>query len=235
MEPEMIDDRPHEECGVFGIHGHDDAAHVVFSGLFALQHRGQESAGIAVADGSRIRSHKGMGLVSEVFTQDKFNGLKGQIGLGHVRYSTTGTSLLSNAQPLAVRYRLGQLALAHNGNLVNAADMRLKLEEEGSIFQTTSDTELIAHLVAKASGHGIEESLVEALRQVRGAYALVAVTQDVLIGARDPMGIRPLSLGQVGDAYILASETCAIDSVGWHHIRDVNPGEIVFIDKTGLR
>lgn len=235
MQPEIEDDHPHDECGVFGIHDHPDAGQVAFSGLFALQHRGQESAGIAVADGKRVRSYKGMGLASEVFTPERLKPLTGRISVGHVRYSTTGTSLLANAQPLVFRYRLGQLALAHNGNLVNAADVRQQLEEEGSIFQTTSDTEVIAHLIARASGHGIEESFVEALKKISGAYALVAVSQNMLIGARDPMGIRPLSLGKVGDAYILSSETCGIDSVGGHYIRDINPGEAVFIDKNGIR
>ena len=235
VEAGLAGDKPREECGVFGVFGDRDAAGMTYCGLMALQHRGQESAGIAVGDGERVRVRKGMGLVSEVFEVEQVKTLRGHIAVGHVRYSTTGTSLLANAQPLLIKYRLGRLALAHNGNLTNAAGLRHDLEEQGSIFQTTADTEVIAHLVARASGHGFEESVVTALGSITGAFALVMMSQDTLVGARDAYGIRPLSIGKVGSAYILASETCAIDAVGGEHIRDVEPGEAVFIDRSGMR
>jgi amidophosphoribosyltransferase len=234
-EMTLYDDRPREECGVFGIFGSAEAWRMTYCGLMALQHRGQESAGIAVADGSRIRLKKGMGLVSDVFSPAETQSFSGHIALGHVRYSTTGTSMLSNAQPLLVKHRLGQLALAHNGNLTNAYERRRQLEEEGSIFQTTSDTEVIAHLVAKSRCRSFEDSVVDALRRVEGAYALVAMSGDTLVGARDPFGIRPLSLGRLNGMWVLASETCALDAMGAEHLRDIEPGEVVFVDQNGLR
>jgi len=235
MLPGALDDSPHEECGVFGVFGTTEASSMTYCGLIALQHRGQESAGIAVADGNRIRLKKGMGLVSEVFAPAEMHSLAGHIAVGHVRYSTTGTSMASNAQPLLVRHRLGQLAIAHNGNLTNAYDLRKQFEEEGSIFQTTGDTEVIAHLVAKSRGRSFEDSVVDALRRVEGAYALIAMSADTLVGARDPFGIRPLSLGRLNGMWVLASETCALDAMGAEHVRDVEPGEVVFVDHDGLR
>ena len=224
-----------EECGVFAIFGHPEAARLTHYGLFALQHRGQESAGIAASDGTTVRSHKGMGLVAEVFTEEKVDALQGELAIGHVRYSTTGASSLVNAQPLVIRYRKGSLALAHNGNLVNAGEIRARLEEEGSIFQTTSDTEVIAHLVARLGRNGLEAAVAESLCAVRGAYALVMMNESCVIGARDPHGIRPLSLGRLGSAWVLASESCAFDAVGAEMVRDVEPGEMVLLDRQGLQ
>ena len=227
--------RPAEECGVFGIFDHPEAARLTYYGLYALQHRGQESAGIAVSDGRCLAIHKGMGLVSEVFGDETINGLGGTSAIGHVRYSTTGSSLLANAQPLVVRHRRGELALAHNGNLVNAAAIRQELEEEGSIFQTTVDTEVVAHLVARAGRNGIESAVEESLRTVQGGFAFVFLTPDRLLAARDPNGFRPLSLGRLGDAWVVASESCAFDTVGAEFVRDVAPGELVIVDGHGLR
>lgn len=227
--------RPKDECGVFGIYGAERAPQIAYYGLFALQHRGQESAGIAASDGQRLKAHRGMGLVSEVFDRSLLEGWESHLAIGHVRYSTTGSSSASNAQPLVIRYRHGRIALAHNGNLTNAAALRDALESRGSIFQTTTDTEVIAHLVAHQCGAGLEAALVAALAQVEGAYALVVMNEHGLIGVRDPNGIRPLSLGRLGDAWVLASETCAFDIIGAEFVRDVAPGEMVIIDQTGLR
>ena len=223
-----------EACGVFGVFGHQEAAMLTYYGLYALQHRGQESAGIATAEGGRLRLRKGMGLISEVL-----NGagpdLPGDRAVGHVRYSTTGASSLVNAQPLVFSMRQGEVALAHNGNLVNAARLRREMEERGSIFQTTSDTEVIAHLMARSGRQTLEEAFVAALQEVRGAFALVLLSPGCLMAARDPLGIRPLSLGRLGDAYVVASETCALDTVGAVRLRDVEPGEVVVVDERGLR
>ena len=226
---------PREECGVFGIFGHSDAARLTYYGLYALQHRGQESAGIAVSDGNQLHCHKGMGLVSDVFSDEVISDLNGSSSIGHVRYSTTGSSLLVNAQPLLVRHRRGQLALAHNGNLVNAYSLRQKLEEDGSIFQTTIDSEVLAHLVARAGRNGMETAVAEGLRTIRGGYAFVFLTEGQLLGARDPNGIRPLSIGRLGEAWVLASETCAFDTIGAEFVREVRMGEMVVIDENGLR
>lgn len=226
-----------EACGVFGVYGHDDAARLAYYGLYALQHRGQESAGIAVAAGDQVHSHRGMGLVSEVFnggTLEKLSHLQARSALGHVRYSTTGSPLLVNAQPLVVRYHHGSLALAHNGNLVNAHTVREELEKRGSIFQTTVDTEVIAHLIARGP-EDFETAVLESLRAVRGGYALLLLTRDHLVAARDPHGIRPLSLGRLGDAHVLASETCAFETVGAETVREVEPGEVIFLGPDGLR
>ncbi len=224
-----------EQCGVFGIFGHPDAAALTYYGLYALQHRGQESAGIATANKGRIYVHKGMGLVSEVFNGRAAKDLPGDRAVGHVRYSTTGSSSVTNAQPLVVAFRQGELALVHNGNLTNAASLREDFEEEGSIFQTTTDTEVIPHLMARSGFRDLESSLVAALQTIKGAYALVFLTPETLAAARDPLGIRPLSLGRLGDAWVTASETCALDAVGAEYVRDVAPGEIVLIDEKGLR
>ncbi len=227
--------KPQDECGVFGIFNHSDAARMTYYGLYALQHRGQESAGIIVSDGKHLSSHKGMGLVSEVFDDEVIGGLKGQSAIGHVRYSTTGSSLLQNAQPLLIRHRRGELALGHNGNLVNAAAIRRELEEQGSIFQTTVDTEVVAHLIARLGKNGIESAVAESLGRVQGGFAMVFLTVDKLIAARDPHGIRPLSLGRLGDSWVVASESCAFDTVGAEFVRDLEPGEMVMVDRDGVR
>jgi amidophosphoribosyltransferase len=232
------EDAMHEECGVFGIYMNDktyDPAEAAYIGLYALQHRGQESAGIAVTDGREIRAQKGMGLCAEVFknTLDTISG--GNIAIGHVRYSTTGDSELSNCQPIAIAYRKGKLAMAHNGNLVNCEILRDKLIEEGAIFQTSIDTEVMASLIAKFSKLGLIEAIQKMMRMVRGSYALTIMTQDTLIGVRDPKGIRPLALGKLDDNYVLASESCAFDALDAEFVRDIRPGEIVVINKDGLK
>ena len=230
-------DRMEEACGVFGIYapqGDVNVAEATYYGLFALQHRGQESAGIAVADGQTISQHRGLGLVPEVFDQETLSGLKGSIAIGHVRYSTFGGKDVINAQPIVARCRMGMLALAHNGNLVNADTLRAQMEEQGAIFQTTVDTEVILNLIARESGDGLMEAIQSMMRVVRGSYALVLLTRDQLIGIRDPYGIRPLCLGRVGDSFVLASESCALDAVGAEFVRDVRPGEIVTIDADGV-
>jgi amidophosphoribosyltransferase len=227
--------RRREECGIFGIYGHPDAAKLTYFGLYALQHRGQESAGIVVSDGTHVHEYKHMGLVCEVFQENTLKALTGHLGIGHVRYSTTGSSLLANAQPFLVHHDREYYAVAHNGNLVNAARLRRDLEGEGSIFQSTMDTEIIVHLLARRLRDGFEEALVGALRAVRGAYSVVLCTRSALIGARDPHGFRPLCLGELNGSYVLASETCALDLIEATYVRDVEPGEIVIIDHNGLR
>ncbi len=228
----------HEECGVFGIYSGDghDVARATYYGLYALQHRGQESAGIAVNDSGVIVFHKDMGLVPEIFNDVVLNHLKGQIAIGHVRYSTTGASLRENAQPMVVKYRNGQLALAHNGNLVNAAELRRDLEEKGALFQTTSDTEVIANLISRyrVSCENIEDTIIKVMQTIKGSYAIVMVTPKRLVGVRDPLGIRPLCIGKLDNSYVLASESCALDAVGAEMIRDVEPGEIVLIGENGI-
>ena len=228
----------HEECGVFGIYSNDghDVARATYYGLYALQHRGQESAGIAVNDSGVIVHHKDMGLVPEIFNDVVLNHLKGRIAIGHVRYSTTGGSLRENAQPMVVKYKNGQLALAHNGNLVNAAELRNKLEENGAIFQTTSDTEVIANLISRyrVGSETIEDTIEKVMKTIKGSYAIVMVTPKRLVGIRDPLGIRPLCIGRVDNSYVLASESCALDAVGAEMIRDVEPGEIVLIGEDGI-
>ncbi|MBT9164478.1 MAG: Amidophosphoribosyltransferase [candidate division WS2 bacterium] len=225
-----------EACGVFGIYGPgEEVAQFTYYVLYALQHRGEESAGIAVADGKTVMVEKGMGLVADVFpNQDKLINLKGHIAIGHVRYSTTGASELVNAQPLLYRYRGGFLAVTHNGNLTNSKELRYKLERDGSIFQTTSDSEIIAHLVALSGKKDLVRSLKLAAEQLRGAYAFVLMTEKSLLGLRDPWGIRPLSIGKLNGSFILASETCAFDSLGAEFIREVRPGELVIINEDGL-
>lgn len=228
-----------EECGVFGIYNNDrhDVARVTYHGLYALQHRGQESAGIAVNDEGTILHHKDMGLVPEIFNEVVLNHLKGRIAIGHVRYSTTGASLRENAQPMVVKYKNGQLALAHNGNLVNAAGIRARMEENGAIFQSSSDTEVIANLISRyrVSSDNIEDTLEKVMNDIKGSYALVIVTPRRLIGIRDPQGIRPLCIGKLDESYLLASESCAFDAVGAEFIRDVKPGEIVLIGEDGIK
>jgi len=233
------DDKPREECGVFGVYNRDrhDVARMTYYGLYALQHRGQESAGIAVNDDGTILYHKDMGLVPEVFNDVVLNHLKGKIAIGHVRYSTTGASLRENAQPMVIKYKNGQLALAHNGNLVNAPELRTKLEENGAMFQSTNDTEVIAYLISRyrVACETLEDTLLKVMNDIRGSYALVILTPKRLIGIRDPHGIRPLCIGLLDNSYILASESCALDAVGAQFIRDVEPGEIVLIGDDGIK
>lgn len=226
---------PRHYCGVFGVYGHKQAAELTYYGLYALQHRGQESAGIVTSDGSNFYAHKGMGLVSQVFNSETLHGLKGTMAIGHTRYSTTGSSHLRNAQPLTVDCARGQIAIAHNGNLTNAALLRDELEARGSIFQTTVDSEIILHLMAQpGSNGGGGTNLLEAIHRIEGAYSLAIMTENELIGVRDPFGFRPLSIGQLDDAWVLASETCALDLIHARFVRDVEPGEIVVINKDGL-
>jgi amidophosphoribosyltransferase len=224
-----------EECGVFGIFNHPKAADLTYYGLHALQHRGQESAGIVVSDGERFDYHRGMGLVTQVFTRDILNQLNGTMAIGHVRYSTTGESLVRNAQPLVFKYREGDLAIAHNGNLVNANFERKILHEQGSIFQTTTDTEIIAHLLARSAKKHFEEAAPTVLQRIEGAFALLMMTEKKMIVALDPHGLRPLSLGKIGDSYVAASETCALDAVDARFWRDVEPGEWLLIDENGVQ
>lgn len=234
-----IEDKFKHECGVFGIFAKGsediDVARTAFYGLYALQHRGQESAGIAVSDGRRIRLEKGMGLVTEVIRSENIRNLNGYMAIGHVRYSTTGESSAVNAQPLVFHYLNGMVALAHNGNLVNTEEMRKRLATYGSVFQTTTDTEVVANLLARYSQDKLEDALAKCMIDMKGAYALLIMTEDKLIGVRDPFGIRPLCLGAIGDAYVLASESAALDTVGAVLIRDIEPGEIVVIDDSGMR
>ncbi len=223
-----------EECGIFGVFGHPEAANLTYLGLYALQHRGQESAGIASADGEVITFHKGMGLVADIFSEDILARLPGHCAIGHVRYSTAGSSELKNAQPFVVDFESGSIAVAHNGNLVNAQALKRTLDVQGSIFQSTMDTEVIVHLIARSREHRIEDRIASALAQVRGAYSLLFLTKDRLIAARDPYGIRPLILGRVKGGIVACSETCALDLIEGEFIREVEPGEIVVIDSRGL-
>ena len=229
-------ERRREECGIYGIYGHEDAAAMVALGLHALQHRGQEAAGIVTYDGGHFHSHRGHGLVGDNFGKEKvINRLKGPMGMGHVRYSTTGDTVLRNVQPLFADFEFGGLSIAHNGNLTNAFELRQDLVRRGCIFQSTSDTEAIIHLIARSTYSTVVDRMIDALKQVEGAYSLVAMTRQKLIGVRDPKGVRPLVLGRMGDSYILASESCALAITGAEYIRDVEPGEIVVIDEDGLR
>jgi amidophosphoribosyltransferase len=228
-------DKFKDECGVFGIYGNPEASKLTYLGLYALQHRGQESAGIAAADGTQIRVSKAMGYVNEAFDDEKIAGLPGSLATGHVRYSTAGESRLANAQPIVVDSTHGQLAVAHNGNLVNAGEVRDALVRDGAIFQTNSDTEVIVHLFARAKAEGAEAAIIEALSQCRGAFSLVMMTKDRLIAARDPHGFRPLAIGRLGDAWVICSETCAMDLIGATYLRDVEPGEVVIVGPYGLR
>jgi amidophosphoribosyltransferase len=225
---------PKHYCGVFGIYGHPNAAELTYYGLYALQHRGQESAGIVTSDGKQFRTHRGMGLVSQVFNGSVLHDLVGTMAVGHTRYSTTGSSHIRNAQPLTVDCARGQIAIAHNGNLTNANQLREELEANGSIFQTSVDSEIILHLMAQPTAGGSRNNLLRTVQQIEGAYSLVIMTDHELIGVRDPHGFRPLSIGKVDDAWVLASETCAFDLINAKFVRDVEPGEIVIINKDGL-
>jgi amidophosphoribosyltransferase len=232
------DDHFHDECGVFGVYGHTEAANMTYLGLHALQHRGQESAGIVTSDGEQLYAHRAMGLVQDSFTQEQLARLPGRIAIGHVRYSTAGSSHIKNAQPIAVDYARGSLAVCHNGNLTNAEELRAELEARGSIFQSDSDTEVFVHLVAVSKEVATEDRIADALTRVKGAYSLLFMTEDTVIGVRDPMGIRPLCLGLLPgkkEAHVLASEPCAFDLIGAEYVRDVDPGEMIIIDASGIR
>ena len=228
-------DRPRHHCGVIGVFGVPDAARRVYSGLYALQHRGQESAGIVASDGSHIQSNKGLGLLSEAIQPEELDELPGHIAVGHVRYSTTGAKRVQNIQPLVVEYSQGIVAIAHNGNLTNARSLREIYESKGSIFQTATDSEIIVHLLADPEHIGVSDPLGESLEHVSGAFSLLLMTSNRLMAARDPGGFRPLSIGKLGNGYVVASETCAFDLLGATHVRDVEPGEIVSIDESEMR
>ncbi len=230
----LEDDHFHDHCGVFGVLGHEEAAKLTYLGLYALQHRGQESAGIASTDGADLYIHKGMGLVEEVFKPEVFTRLVGDAAIGHTRYSTAGDTSLSNAQPIAIDCNKGKLALGHNGNLTNAGEWRRKLEHRGSIFQTTSDTEVIVHLVARSAARNLPGAIAETLNQVEGAYSLLLLTRDELYAIRDPRGFRPLILGRLAGAWLVASETCAFDLLGAKYVREVEPGEMLRISRSGV-
>jgi len=230
----LEDDHFHDQCGVFGIFGHPEAANLTYLGLHALQHRGQESAGIASSDGSRLFAERGMGHVGKVFSKSNLDRLAGNMAIGHVRYSTAGESKLVNAQPLRIESGRGEMAIAHNGNLVNAARMRGDLERTGSIFQTTSDTEVILHLIARSSRENLEEAIVDALQQVEGAFSLVFLFPGKMIAVRDPRGFRPLSLGRLGSATLITSESCALDLIDAEFVRDLQPGEMMVVTEDGI-
>ena len=230
----MAFDKFHEECAVMAVYGHPEAANLTYLGLYAMQHRGQESAGIVSSDGLRHYPEIGVGLVSEIFSATSIDRLKGRIAIGHNRYSTHGEKLISNAQPIHISYAGGPLALAHNGNLINGDALRLSLEEEGSIFRSTMDSEVIVHLIAKSREHRLQDRVVDALSQVEGAYSLALMGAGELILARDPHGFRPLSIGKINNSYIVASETCAFDLIEASFMREVAPGEVIVINEEGL-
>ena len=229
-------DKFQDECGVFGIFGHPEAANLTYLGLYALQHRGQESCGIVSADGQNLRAYRGMGLVSDVFRRDSiFDELPGRNAIGHVRYSTAGSSDLKNVQPIMVDYARGSIAVAHNGNLVNAQDIRNGLEHTGSIFSTTSDTEVLIHLLAKSQSDSLADRIAESLMAVKGAYSIVFLTETRMVAVRDPNGFRPLALGKLNEGFVVASETCAFDLIEAEFIREIEPGEMIVIDKHGMK
>jgi amidophosphoribosyltransferase len=228
-------DKLREECGVFGIYNHSEAANLTYLGLYALQHRGQESAGIVASDGQRLRAVREMGYVADAFSERTLAGLPGSSAIGHVRYSTAGESKIENAQPFLIDCSHGEIAVCHNGNLVNAQELRDRLVSEGSIFQTTSDTEVLLHLYARSRAVTLEDALVESLSQARGAFSLALLTKDRLVAVRDPHGFRPLAIGRLGDAIIVCSETCALDLIGATYVRDVEPGELLIVGPSGIR
>lgn len=227
--------RPKEECGVFGIYGHQHAANLTYLGLYSLQHRGQESAGIASSDGEHIYRFAGMGEVNDVFTQEHIDHLQGHMAIGHNRYSTTGSSFLRNAQPFRASSVLGPIVLSHNGNLTNAGAIRMELEKQGHIFQTTIDSEVIVHLMAKSGADNFMDALIFALKKVKGAYSLLVMSRDKVYAVRDPYGFRPLALGRLGEAYTVASETCAFDIINAVYERDVMPGELIEFSASGIK
>ncbi|MGH9745287.1 MAG: amidophosphoribosyltransferase [Candidatus Acidiferrales bacterium] len=237
MNPGQIhldDDHFHDHCGVFGVFGNDEAAKLTYLGLYALQHRGQESAGIATTDGTDLRVHKSLGHVQEIFTPQVIATLPGAAAIGHTRYSTAGDTTLMNAQPVVIDCNKGKIALAHNGNLTNAIEVRRRLEHRGSIFQTTSDTEVIVHLIARSTARNLSGAIADALNQVEGAYSLVLLTRDEIYAIRDPRGFRPLSIGRVDGAWVVGSETCAFDLIDAEYVREVEPGEMVRISRGGI-
>jgi amidophosphoribosyltransferase len=231
---QLDNDRFHDECGVFGVFGNDEAAKLTYLGIYALQHRGQESAGIASTDGTDVRVHKALGHVQEIFTPQVIASLPGSAAIGHTRYSTAGDTTLMNAQPVVIDCNKGKIALAHNGNLTNAIEVRRRLEHRGSIFQTTSDTEVIVHLIARSAARNLSGAIADALNQVEGAYSLVLLTRDEIYAIRDPRGFRPLSLGRIEDAWVVGSETCAFDLIDAEYVREVEPGEMVRISRSGI-
>ncbi|MDA3903635.1 MAG: amidophosphoribosyltransferase [Desulfuromusa sp.] len=229
-------DKLHEECGVFGIFGHPEAANLTYLGLYALQHRGQESCGIVASDGMHLKAHLGMGLVADVFKRDDiFEKLPGRAAIGHVRYSTAGGNDMKNCQPIMVDYSRGSIAVAHNGNLVNSPELRNELEKSGSIFSTTADTETIIHLIARSQSDSLVERLSESLQQVKGAYSLAFLTETRMIAVRDPSGFRPLSIAKLDGAFVVSSESCAFDLIEAEYIREIEPGEMIVIDKKGMK
>ncbi|MGB8541695.1 MAG: amidophosphoribosyltransferase [Candidatus Acidiferrales bacterium] len=231
---QLDDDHFHDHCGVFGVFGHPEAAKMAYLGLYALQHRGQESAGIASTDGAEVHVHKSLGHVQDIFTPTVIAKLPGDAAIGHTRYSTAGDTSLMNAQPVVIDCNKGKLALGHNGNLTNALEVRRKLEHRGSIFQTTSDTEVIVHLIARSSARNLSGAIADALNQVEGAYSLLLLTRDEIYAIRDPRGFRPLCLGRLNGAWVAASETCAFDLIDAEYVREVEPGEMVRISRSGL-
>ncbi len=229
-------DKLHEECGVFGIFGHPEAANMTYLGLYALQHRGQESCGIVASNGMHLNAHLGRGLVADVFKRDDvFDKLPGRAAIGHVRYSTAGGNDMKNCQPIMVDYSRGSIAVAHNGNLINAQELRNALEKSGSIFSTTADTETIIHLIARAQSDSMVERVCEALQKVKGAYSLAFLTETRMVAVRDPHGFRPLSLGKLDGAFVVASESCAFDLIEAEYIREIKPGEMIVVDKNGMK
>jgi amidophosphoribosyltransferase len=228
-------DKFKDECGVFGIFGNPEAANLTYLGIYALQHRGQESAGIATSDGGKMHVSRAMGQVADAFTGSVLDSLPGHLAIGHTRYSTAGESRLENAQPMLIDCAHGQIAIAHNGNIVNARELRDELVRNGSIFQTSSDTEVVLHLYARSRAPSVEEAVIESVSQITGAFSLVLLTKNRLIAARDPHGFRPLALGRLADSWIVCSETCALDLIGATYVRDVEPGEVLIISDGGLR
>jgi amidophosphoribosyltransferase len=224
----------HEECGVFGIYGHPEAANLTYLGLYALQHRGQEGAGICSSDGRQLFLEKSMGLVADIFSEKRLRRLPGYMAIGHNRYSTAGSSVMKNVQPIVANFALGTLAIAHNGNLVTATELRNSLEDEGAIFQSSSDSEVIVHLIAHSKGNEFYERVAHAVTQISGSFSLLIMREKEMIAIRDPYGVRPLSLGMKDGAYVVASETCAFDLIGATYVRDVEPGEILIINEQGL-
>ena len=231
----MSFDKFKEECGVFGIFGHPEAANMTYLGLYALQHRGQESAGIAASDRQVVRLSRAMGYVADVFDAETLAALPGSMAIGHVRYSTAGQSSVANAQPFLIDCAHGQMAICHNGNLVNATELRDSLVGQGSIFQSSTDTEVILHLYARSRAATVEDAVIDAVSQVQGAFSLAMMTRDRLIAVRDPHGFRPLALGRLGDAYVVCSETCAMDLIGATYVRDIEPGEVLIVSDSGVR
>ncbi|HDH51445.1 MAG TPA: amidophosphoribosyltransferase [Nitrospirae bacterium] len=228
-------DKFHDECGIFGVYGHPEAANLTYLGLHALQHRGQEGAGICSSDGRQLYIEKSVGLVADIFSEKKLKRLPGKIAIGHTRYSTAGSSILKNVQPIMVNFSLGPLAIGHNGNLVNAGELKKNLEADGAIFQSTSDSEVIVHLIANSRESSLYERIIDATRKLYGAYSLLMMTEKEIIAVRDPYGFRPLSIGTFDGSYVVASETCAFDLIDARYLRDVEPGEMVIINDQGVK